>query len=165
MNIITPDFGILFWQTITFLVTLCVLSKYAWRPIMDALKQREEAIEDSINKISESQTIVQRANEEKVELEKQANIEYEKIIGDAYKIKQEMLEQAQEEGIRARELLLEEAQKEIAQAKRQAEKAIISSAGILAVQIAEKILVKELNQEQYQMELLRHLKAHEDLSV
>ena len=67
MNIITPDFGILFWQTITFLVTLCVLSKYAWRPIMDALKQREEAIEDSINKISESQTIVQRANEEKVD--------------------------------------------------------------------------------------------------
>lgn len=165
MNIITPDFGILFWQTVTFLVTLCVLSKYAWRPIMDALKQREEAIEDSINKISESQTIVQRANEERMELEKQANIAYEKIIGNAYKIKQEMLEQAQEEGIRAKELLLEEAQKEIAQAKCQAEKAVISSAGILAVQIAEKILVKELNQEQYQMELLHHLKAHEDLSV
>ena len=165
MNIVTPDFGILFWQTITFLVTLCVLSKYAWRPIMGALKQREEAIEDSINKISESQTIIQHANEEKVRLEKQANIEYEKIIGSAYKIKQEMLEQAQEEGIRAREILLEEAQKEIAQARRQAEKAIISSAGILAVQIAEKILVKELNQEQYQMELLGHLKAHEDLSV
>lgn len=165
MNIITPDFGILFWQTITFLVTLYVLSKYAWPPIMDALKQREKAIEDSINRVSELQTMVRHANEEKVKLEKQANVEYEKIIGNAYKIKQEMLEQAQEECIRAKELLLEEAQKEIAQAKRQAEKAIISSAGILAVQIAEKILVKELNQEQYQMELLHHLKTHEDLSV
>lgn len=160
MSIITPDFGILFWQTITFLTTLFVLSKYAWQPILDILKKREETVKRAVNHITEAQELIQQASHEKAKLIDQANLEREKIIDEALKTQQEILEHARQEGVKIKDLLLIEAKKEIKKEEQRAQSAIIKSAGVLAIQIAEKILMKELNQEKAQIELLNHLKLN-----
>jgi F-type H+-transporting ATPase subunit b len=48
MNLITPEFGLIFWQTLIFLLVLFVLGKFAWKPILGALKAREASIEEAL---------------------------------------------------------------------------------------------------------------------
>ena len=56
MDLITPQFGLIFWQLIAFLVLLFVLSKYAWKPIMEGLKEREDSIELALKSAQEAKT-------------------------------------------------------------------------------------------------------------
>ncbi len=48
-SLVTPAFGLIFWQTVTFLIVLFALSKFAWKPIMEALKEREDSIDSALN--------------------------------------------------------------------------------------------------------------------
>lgn len=67
MELLTPGTGLLFWQVIIFLTLLLVLSKYAWKPITESLKEREKFIEDSLDsakKAEEELVNIQKKNEE-----------------------------------------------------------------------------------------------------
>ena len=86
MELLTPGTGLLFWQVIIFLTLLLVLSKYAWKPITESLKEREKFIEDSLDsakKAEEELVNIQKKNEE---LLSEARKEREKILAEAKKL-------------------------------------------------------------------------------
>ena len=67
MELLTPGIGLIFWQGIIFLLSLFVLTKYAWKPITDSLKEREKFIEDSLDsakKAEEELVNIQKKNED-----------------------------------------------------------------------------------------------------
>lgn len=165
MTLITPDFGIIFWQTITFLVVLFVLSKYAWKPILAIVQAREDAVAHAIDKITEAKALMKQVKDDQSKLIEEAHLERERIVGDALAAQRIIIDQAHLEALAVRERLLTEARVEITREEARALEAVRAHLGSLVVQIAEKLLVKELSQDSSQQELIERLMASEQPSV
>lgn len=165
MTLITPDFGIIFWQTITFLVVLFVLSKYAWKPILAIVQAREDAVAHAIDKITEAKALMKQVKDDRSKLIEEAHLERERIVGEALAAQRIIIDQAHQEALAVRERLLTEARVEITREEARALEAVRAHIGSLVVQIAEKLLVKELSQDPSQWELIERLMASEQPSV
>ncbi|MDD9139673.1 MAG: F0F1 ATP synthase subunit B [Candidatus Cardinium sp.] len=152
--LITPDFGVLFWQTITLLTVLWVLAKFAWKPIIGVLQAREEAVAHSISQISAAQTSMAQATVEREQLLEEANLERERIINESLETKQKIIEQARQEGITLKEQLLAEAKLALEREKKRVLEEAKSHIGLLSIQIAEKLLCSELRKDQEQLALI-----------
>ena len=96
MDLITPAFGLIFWQTLIFLVVLLILGKFAWKPILGALKSREESIDEALRsaELAKEEMTSLKADNEKLLAE--AKQERDKMIKDAAKLTQEMKDQAKD---------------------------------------------------------------------
>lgn len=165
MTLITPDFGIIFWQTITFLVVLLVLSKFAWRPILEIVKAREHTVANAIDKITQAQALIKQVEDDRARLIGEAHLERERIIGQALATKQDIIDQAHQEGLTVKENLLTQARIEITKEEARALEAVRAHLGSLVVQVAEKLLVKELSQDPSQWELIERLTVSENSSA
>ena len=100
MNLITPDFGLVFWQTIILLVVLYILGKFAWRPILQAIQERERNIEQAITAATVARKTVERVQAEQTLLIEQTHAEREKIIAAALATQKAILQEAKEEAKR-----------------------------------------------------------------
>ena len=162
MELVNPGIGLIFWMTLAFIAILYILGKYAWKPILKALKTREEAISDALNaaeKAKEEMKQLQFSNEA---LLKEAKNERDVILAEARKIRENIVEEskqkASEEAIRiitrAREAIQNEKTAVITDLKNQL--------GNLSLEFARKILKRELaepkKQEEYIRELLKEIK-------
>jgi len=161
MTLITPDFGIIFWQTITFLVVLLVLSKFAWRPILEILKAREDAVAHAVYKITEAKVLIKQLEEDRAKLMEEARLERARILGEALVTQQAIIDQAHQEALVVKERLLAEAKVAITREEERALEAVKANVGSLVVQITEKLLVKELSQDPSQWALIERLMANE----
>ncbi|AXI24395.1 B subunit [Cardinium endosymbiont of Sogatella furcifera] len=154
MTLITPDFGIIFWQTTTFLVVLLVLSKFAWRPILEVVKAREDAVAHAIDTITEAQTCMKQVEDDRARLIGEAELERARIIDAALATQREIIDQAHQEGLAVKEQLVTQAKLEITREEARALETVKAHVGSLVVQVAEKLLVKELSQDASQWELI-----------
>lgn len=161
MTLITPDFGIIFWQTITFFTVLLILSKYAWKPILAILKQREEAVAHAVGQIAESQKLMKQATCDKTRLLGEAHLERERIIGEALEAQKGIINQARQEALALKEQLLTQARVEISREEQRALEMVKKNMGLLAIQMAEKLLIKELSLDRSQLELIERLAVGE----
>ncbi|WMJ72510.1 F0F1 ATP synthase subunit B [Cytophagaceae bacterium ABcell3] len=153
MELITPDFGLLFWQTLTFIIVLFILSKFAWKPIMQALKDRENTIEEALSS-------AQRAKEEMLQMKatnekllQEARLEREKILREAQATANEMVSKAKETAQVEGNRMIENARVAINTEKQAALTEVKNQAAELAIDIAEKLLRKELSDAAAQKEL------------
>lgn len=154
MSLITPDFGLLFWMTIVFLVVLFILWKYGFPVITKMVKERKAFIDESLRKAqeaneklaniqAESESILQQTREQQVKILKEANATRNAIVEQAQT-------KAKEEGAR----ILNEAKAAIETEKQNAIREIRGQVATLSIQIAEKVLRQNLANEQKQMELI-----------
>jgi F-type H+-transporting ATPase subunit b len=150
MNLLTPEFGLLIWTLVAFLVVLFILGKYAWPAIVKGLKQREQSIADSLStaeKIkaemtmmkSENEALLAKAREERALMMKEARETKDKIIGEAK-------EQAK---IDANKIILE-AQAAINTQKMAALTEVKNQVGKLVIEVSEKVLRRELGNKEAQ---------------
>ncbi|CCM10478.1 ATP synthase subunit b [Cardinium endosymbiont cEper1 of Encarsia pergandiella] len=160
MTLITPDFGIIFWQTITFLVVLLVLSKFAWRPILEILKAREDAVAHAVYKITEAKVLIKQLEEDRAKLIEEAHLERARIVGEALVTQRAIIDQAHQEALVLKERLLAEAKVAITREEERALETVKANVGSLVVQITEKLLVKELSQDSSQWALIERLMAN-----
>ena len=154
MSLITPDFGLLFWMAVVFIVVLVILWKYGFPVIVKMINERKEYIDDSLRKAHEAneklaniklecESILQEANEQAGQIRKEAADAREKIISEAK-------ETAKSESIR----IIEEAKTEINNEKQNAIKGIRAQVAELSVIVAEKILREKLSSDSSQMALI-----------
>lgn len=157
MDLLTPHFGLFFWSLVSFLLVLFILGKYAWKPILKSLDEREAKIADSIataEKVraemdqlkSDNENLLQEAREERSRMIKEAKEAKEKIVNDA-KV------QAKLEA----EKMITDARQQIENEKNAALIEVKNKIGSLAVEVAEKILRKELSDAQAQDHYIRAL--------
>lgn len=155
MGLVTPGLGLVFWTTLSFLIVLFLLKKMAWKPILNALKEREESIADALK-------AADKAKSEMAEL-KAGN---QKLLNEAREARDAMLREARETGntlvAEAKDMARAEASKIILAAKASIEnekKAAVSEMKVqiasLSLEIAEKILKSELGDRKKQEDLVR----------
>src|ERR1700744_1223320 len=94
MNLITPDLGIIFWQTIILLVVLVVLGKFAWKPILQVLNERENYIKKSLENAQEANQLLAQMKTEQAKLLEDSTREREKLVNEAVAAKNAILESA-----------------------------------------------------------------------
>ncbi len=157
MNLLTPDHGLLFWTLLSFLVVFFILAKYAWPAIVKGLKEREQSITDSLataEKVkaemaqlqSENEALLAKAREERALMLKEARDTKDKIINEAK-------EQAKTE---ANKIVLE-AQAAINAQKMATLTDVKNQVGNLVIEVAEKVLRRELNSKAEQENYIKQL--------
>ena len=144
MDLIKPEFGLFFWQTIVFLVLLFLMAKFAWKPILNSVKDREDSINDALASAENARLEMKnlKANNEK--LLKEAREERDIMIKEARQIKEKMIADASGEAEIKAKSMIASAQEAIKMEKQAALNEIKTQVASLSIEIAEKVVSKEL---------------------
>lgn len=154
MDLITPGLGLVFWTTITFLCLLFILKKFAWRPILDAVSDREKNIKEALASAEEAKKEMQNLRVDNAKLIKEARSERDAMMKEARDIRNNMLAEAKEDAKKVTSSLIENAQVSIQQEKQAAIAALKKSVAELSIGIAESVIKKELSSKKDQLELV-----------
>ena len=157
MDLVSPNPGLILWTALTFLILLFILKKYAWKPILKAVTDRENSIESALLKADAVREEMARLTSENEALLKQARAERDAILAEATKVKNQIIgeakESAQKEGARQIEI----ARIEINNQKAIAMADVKNQVAALSLDIAEKVLRKQFEDQKKQDELVRDL--------
>ena len=160
-SVIKPDPGLLVWTLILFVLLYAILAKLAWKPIQDALTKRDNEIQDSIDEAKRARAEIQAQANENQRLLIEAREERTRIINEAEKQSKEMVSAAKNEAREAAQKVATDAKRDIDNMRKAAMVDLKKEVGTMAVEIAEKILQKDLksdaNQEAFVRELVRDL--------
>ncbi len=160
-SVIKPDFGLIFWTVLIFLVLYFILGRLAWEPIQKALRRRDEEIQTSIDEAKRAREEMQAQANENQRLIIEAREERTRIIGEAEKQGKEMVAAAKTEAREAAQKVASDAKRDIENMRKAAMVDLKKEVGTMAIEIAEKILQKDLksdaNQEAFVRELVRDL--------
>jgi len=159
MSLINPGFGLVIWMILAFGITLFVLAKFAWKPIMASLKEREDSIEESLQAAEKARVAMQDLKIDNQKLLRDAKDERDALLRDARKIKEQIIEEAKEKANAEGVNIIEAAKERIEHEKNAAVVEIKNLIATYSIQIAEKILKEELKdkkkQEAYAEKLLK----------
>ena len=153
MDLITPEIGLFFWQTIVFLILLFLMAKFAWKPILSSVRNREQSINDALASAENARKEMQNLKSDNEQLMKEARAERDAILKEARELKEKVIADASEEAKVKADRIVAEAMKSIQIEKQSAMAELKNQVAELSVEIAEKIVRKELSgkNEQHQM--------------
>lgn len=154
MDLVTPGIGLIFWQTLTFLIVLLILSRYVWKPIMNALKAREGSIEDALNAAEQAREDMEKLTADNEKLMAEARLERDRIIKDASTMAHKIREEAKDDASKIAEKMIADAKHTINLEKRAAINEIRNQVAEFSIQISEKILRKNLSSDKNQKALI-----------
>lgn len=146
MDLITPDIGLVFWTTLSFLILFFLMSKFAWKPIVKIINDRNIFIEESIEKAKKSHEEFVNIKKQCENLIKDARIQKEDIIKEAEKIKKDIINSSKEEAQRESFKVLEAAKKEIDKQKEELLKDIKQIVISVSLSMSESILKQKLQE-------------------
>ncbi len=154
MELVTPGFGLIFWQLLIFLLVLFLLSKFAWKPIMSALREREAGIETALREADRARIEMQQLQGQNEFLLQEARAERDRVLRDAQAAGNQLIETAKQRATEEGSRQLMAARQEIETQRRAALADIKNTAAALSVEIAEKLLRRELKDESAQQALV-----------
>ena len=154
MDLVTPGFGLIFWQLITFLIVLFLLSKFAWKPIMSALRERETSIENALSMAEKAKLEMQTLKAGNEKLLAEARAERDRILKEASDASNQMIEAAKTKASEEGDRMIASAREAVQNEKRAALAEIKNLAGSLSVEIAEQLLKRELKDASAQQQLV-----------
>lgn len=156
-SLIEPAIGLIFWTTITFVLLLVILGKFAWKPILNAIKTREKSIENALasaeNALNDMREL--KTNNEKVL--NQARAERDNLLKEARDMKDVIIAEAKAKAQSDAERILTSARDQITAEKNAAVAELKAQVATLSVEIAEKILRSELSSDEKQKALVNNL--------
>ncbi|MGP1423780.1 MAG: F0F1 ATP synthase subunit B [Prevotella fusca] len=157
MSLLLPDSGLLFWMTLVFLVVFFILWKWGFPSIIKMVNERKEYIDESLAKAEEANLRLANIQKQGEELLMEAREKQAQILREASETRDTIVGQAQEKAHEESARILSEAKAEIESQKQAAIRDIRSQVADLSVQIAEKILHKELSGSDEQAQLIDRL--------
>ena len=146
-SIIDVDPGVVFWTVITFVVLLVILKKFAWKPILTALDQRENAIRESLEKAEKAKVDAQNVLEQNQASLSKAEEESKKIVEQSRQYAEKLKEQILQDSRDQARKIINEASNEIERKKDAALDELKTQVADIAIKAAEKILKENLNEE------------------
>jgi len=157
MELVNPGIGPIFWMTLSFALLLWILAKFAWKPIMKALSERESSIEEALNAAKTAKEEMEQLKFSNEELLREAKEERDEILKGARKIKENIIDEAKDKAKVEAEKIVESAKESIQYEKLAALTELKNQLGSLSIEIAEKILKEELSGTEKQKDLIRKL--------
>ncbi len=154
MNLITPDFGLLFWQTVTFLVLMLLLSRFAWKPIMNSLREREETIEGALRSAELARQEMTKLRADNERLLDEARAERDAMMRKAQQTADAIVEEAKNKAATESNRIVESARAAIQSERQAAIDDIRRQVATLSVDIAEKVIRRQINGDTQQRQLV-----------
>lgn len=157
MELLTPSFGLIFWTLLAFLIVFYILRKFAWKPILNSLGEREKNIADSLEtaqRVRAEMTLLKSENEE---LLAKAREERAVILKEAREIKDKIINEAKDQAKNEASKIITEAQQAINAQKMAAITDVKNEVGKMVIEITQKVLKRELSTQQAQEEHIQGL--------
>jgi len=146
MDLVTPGLGLIVWTTLVFLILVFLLGKFAWKPILNAVHAREEAIDQALNQAEAARAEMGKLQASNEQLLKQAREEREAIVKEGRAMRDAMIAEAKDAASAEAAKILESARTQIHQEKMTAVTELKNQVAQLAIDMAEKVLRAELAQ-------------------
>lgn len=143
--LLTPEIGLIFWTTLIFLLLWTLLGKFAWKPIVNALKEREHKIENSLKQADIARQEMANLKTDHERLLNEAKEERAKIIKEAKEIKDSIISEAKEKAKSESAKIIEDAKLEIHNQKMAAITDVKNLIGTTAIDLAKQVIKRELN--------------------
>jgi F-type H+-transporting ATPase subunit b len=157
MELIQPGLGLIFWMTLSFGLVLFLLGKYAWRPIMKMLKEREDAIDSALHEADKAREEMKQLKFDNEKLLKEAKEERDAILTEARKIREKMIEEARMKAGQEAQRVIDGAKERIENEKMAAIVDLKNQIAQLSIEIAEKVIRTELSEDKKHEELIQRL--------
>lgn len=163
-SVIKPDWGLLFWTTIFFILFWLLIGKFAFKPIADSLKKRSSDIQDALDEAKKAKEEMQALNSRNEELIKEGQQQRALIIKEAKAAKDAMINDAKIKAKEEANRIVNSAKQEIEAQKKAALTEVKNEVGQMALTIAEKVIRKELqgnaDQESFVNKLVGEIKLN-----
>jgi len=143
-NPIKPDFGLIFWTTLIFLIFWFLMSRVAFNPIKNALKKRENDIQDALDQSKKAREELATMKADNAKMQAQANEERALILQEAKDMKNSIINEAKDKAKAEANKIVANAKIEIDNQRKAAVTDIKNQAGVMAIEIAESLLKKNL---------------------
>jgi F-type H+-transporting ATPase subunit b len=145
MELVTPNVGTIFWMLLFFSLILWILAKFAWKPILNSLKNREKTIDEALQsaELAKQEMIKLKSDNEKILSE--ARQERDKLMKEARNVKEKIILDAQEQAQQEAHKIIESAKQSIENEKKSAINEIKTQIALLSVSIAEKVIREKLD--------------------
>jgi F-type H+-transporting ATPase subunit b len=157
MDLITPEIGLVFWTTLSFAIVWFILGKYAWKPALKAIKDRESTIENSLKQAEEARAEMANLNAENEKILRDARAERDVMLTEARETKDAIVGEAKGKAKEEGDRMIETAREAIKNEKLAAQTEIKNMVAQLSIEIAEKIVRHELDDEAKQKALVSNL--------
>ena len=155
--LVLPDPGLLIWSTLSFLILLFVLGKFAWKPIMKAIGEREKGINDAIASAEKIKAEMAQLQSDNEKLLAQAREERTQILNEAKAIKDKMISEAKEQAKTEAAKIMADTQQAIENQKMAAVVDLKNQVGNLVIEVSEKVLRRELSNKSEQEGYIKQL--------
>ncbi len=148
------SFGLFFWQALILVVLLVLLRKFAWKPILDSLNNREEGIKNALESAEEARKEMQNLQADNERILNEARAERDGMLKEAKQLKENIIADAKTEAQAEADKIVTQAQATIASEKKAAIAELKNQVAGLSVEIAEKVVRNELADKKKQLDLV-----------
>ena len=157
MDLVTPDIGLIFWTTVSFAILYFILAKFAWKPILGAVNEREKSIKDALSAAEIAKEEMASLNADNEKILNEAKLQRESLLKEAREIRSRIIADAESEATEKANKLIESAKTAIENEKSAAMKELNNTVVDLSLNIAEKLLSKELDNKEKQQENIQEI--------
>ncbi|MDY7394497.1 F0F1 ATP synthase subunit B [Aureibaculum sp. 2210JD6-5] len=157
MDLVTPGFGLVFWTGITFLILLFILRKFAWKPILGAVSEREDSIKNALLEADKARQEMQNLKSDNEKILKEARTERDVMLKEARDIKNNMIAEAKDEAKAQANKIIEQAKTTIQNEKLAAITDLKNQVAELSIDIAEKVVKEQLSNKDKQEKLVESM--------
>jgi F-type H+-transporting ATPase subunit b len=151
------SFGLFFWQMAILIVLIFLLKKFAWKPILDSLNSREEGIKNALDSADKARKEMQNLNADNEKLLQEARLQRDAMLKEARELKERIVTEASSEAQEKADKIVAQAQITIQNEKNAALADIKNQVAELSIQIAEKVIRKELSSADQQYRLVEEM--------
>jgi F-type H+-transporting ATPase subunit b len=145
ISLLTPDFGLVFWTTIVFLTFWFLIGKFALKPIVKSIKDREQSINDALSAADKAKEEMQKLQSDNAALLKEAREEGAKILKEAKEVKDSIITDAHNKAKEDAVKIVADAKAEIEAQKKAAMAEVKNEVSKISIEIAQKVLGRELD--------------------
>jgi len=151
------SFGLFFWQLFIFIGLVFLLKKFAWKPILTAVNEREEGIRSALLSAENAKKEMQNLQADNQRILQEARMERDTMLKEARKMKEKMIADSKNEAQAAGQKMIEQAKAAIESEKNAAMAELKSQVSSLSLDIAEKLLKDELSNKDSQVKLVEKM--------
>ncbi len=157
MDLLTPSVGVIFWGSIVFVILMLLLAKFAWKPVLSAVRNRENSIAESLELADKTRHEMQQLHAQNESLLKEARAERDNIVKEANEVGKKLIAEAKDSAKVEADKMIQAAQEAITNEKNSAMSEIKTHVAALSLDIAEKIVKGQLSSDEKQKSLANQL--------
>lgn len=157
MDLVTPDVGLIFWTFISFATLFFLLKKFAWKPIVGTVNDREQSIREALASAEAAKKDMENLTADNERILKEARAEREAMMKEARELKAKMISDAKDEAKAEANKMIASAQAAIETEKKAAVAELKNQVAALSVDIAEKVVRQELSDKDKQLKLVENM--------